>query len=613
MKVIERLKKIIKVKTLSRRLWLFMSIQLLVLIILTNVLSYYSASSAMQKGAISFSEEILNIKAKSIDNYIEQMEQYSQDVLYQPATYSILANAPLLKGESEYLERIITEILEVNGMPEMRQFMKTVISRKEIQSVALLDNEGIVWAYDNDESEKKEIQKLLDNQLIENLSAKARDAQGQQNIYLKSEKGVTSELFFIRSIYSRDNYEHIGYLIILANIDVFDEIIASSMPDNAFDVMLYDDGGILVYAGSEKPSAATEEFLNKNILWQVNQAEGKLFVRATLENAKWSVVSMQELGVLFKDIHGFRRLLIGVAAVIIVLFSIVTLLFAKDILKPVAEITKAMQKVRSGQTDVDVVVDRDDELGYMSKTFNTMVKENQILVKDIYREQITKKDAELKALQSQINPHFLFNTLETISWKARLSDVDEISEMVEDLAEIIRASIGKEQPVIELITEIKYIDKYLGIMKKRFSKRLEVKKRIDESLHSYKIPRLLIQPLIENAIYHGIDKKREGGCVFIGVESDEKYTSIIICNSGKGMPKAQVEQINNDLARSSDEYFRNIKENQNQNVGLENVNRRIMLYYGEEYGIRVESKYGHYTKVIALLPREFNHGGQESV
>ena len=114
----------------------------------------------------------------------------------------------------------------------------------------------------------------------------------------------------------------------------------------------------------------------------------------------------------------------------------------------------------------------------------------------------------------------------------------------------------------------------------------------------------MVQPLIENAIYHGIDKRREGGCVFIGTIGNEKQIEIIICNSGNGMPDDAVKAINNNLQRTSDEYFFNLHENQKRYVGLENVNRRIRLYFGEEYGIRIYSKEGYYTKVVATLPKD---------
>ena len=187
---------------------------------------------------------------------------------------------------------------------------------------------------------------------------------------------------------------------------------------------------------------------------------------------------------------------------------------------------------------------------------------------------------------------------------ARLKSVDEISDMVGDLATIMKMSMGKGDSFTSIENEIRHSDRYLNIMKKRFADRLKVIKRIDSSLSLYQIPKLLIQPLIENAIYHGIDKRREGGYIYIGITKDEDHVKLMICDSGKGIDENDVKIINKQLLKTSDDYFYNLKENQKSNIGIENVNRRIKLYFGEQYGIKIESKLNHYTKVVAVLPLE---------
>jgi len=602
-RIIDKLKTLFLSKSLSKRLWLFISILLLVLIVLISIFSYYSTAAAIQKGTISFSQEILEMKAQSINDYLDHMNQYSLDVLYEPAIYDVLNSAKTMNKEEVFPEIAIKEILQNQGIPVMDLFLKTIIARKEIQAIALLDNDGMIWVYDNDDAKKTEIQVLINEELFEGLGEKAQLAQGKQDIYIYVEDGLATDLFFVRTVYSKNNYEQLGYLVFLADKEYFNDIISSNITENSFSVILYSDEGIPINAGEEATLLnAIHGFLEKKIVWQVNNDQNMLFVRADVKNADWSLVSMQKLTIMFADIINFRKLLIVSGIIMCVIFSILSGIFAWDTLKPIKDITGAMERVRSGETDVDVAVKRKDELGYMSSTFNTMIKENQTLVKDIYRAEITKKDAELQALQSQINPHFLFNTLETISWTARLQNVEEISDMVEDMAEIMKAGIGKGETLIELKTEIEYIDRYLSIMKKRFAERLKVIKKIDSGLYCYKIPKLLLQPLIENAIYHGIDKKRAGGCVFVGVSAYDEKIEIIVCNSGGGMESDEVDKINANLSRTSDEYFFDLKENQKKYVGLENVNRRIKLYFGENYGVKIKSKERYYTKVIVSLP-----------
>jgi len=612
--LIKKLREFFRIKTLSKRLWIFISILLFVLVVTTVLFTYYSAASAMQNGAISFSKEILDMKALSIDNYINHMDQYSLDLLYESAIYDILNSAQGLDKDYVFVEREIKEILQNQGVPIMDLFLKTIVAREEIQSIALLDNDGMIWVYDNDDAKKTEIQVLIDENIFKGIANKATASEGRQAIYIYQDGENTSRIFFVRGIYSKDNYQQLGYLVLLADEEYFGNIVSSSLTENAFSVALYTDDGNPVHTNvSQDLTAGVYEFLKNSVVWQVNKEYNMLFVRSDVRNANWSLISMQKLDILFSDIDRFRQLLILSAVVMSVIFSFLSWIFARDTLKPIKEITTAMQRVSAGETDVDVKADRVDELGFMSSTFNRMIKENETLVRDIYRAEITKKDAELQALQSQINPHFLFNTLETISWTARLQDVSEISDMVEDMAEIMKAGIGKGDTLIELKTEIEYIDRYLSIMKKRFEDRIRTVKKIQNNLYSYRIPKLLIQPLIENAIYHGIDKRREGGCVYVGAKSTDSYIEIIVCNSGNGMGENDVKSINDNLSRSSDEYFFNLKENQKTYVGLENVNRRIKLYFGEDYGIRIYSKLGYYTKVVALLPVDGIKEGEKSV
>ena len=219
-----------------------------------------------------------------------------------------------------------------------------------------------------------------------------------------------------------------------------------------------------------------------------------------------------------------------------------------------------------------------------------------------YREQITRKEAELKALQSQINPHFLFNTLESINWMARLNNVPEISDTVTDLSTLLEASIGRDDRLIPIEEEFMYIDKYISLLKRRFEDKITLKKEIDPQVLYIKIPRLLIQPLIENAVYHGVENSREKGVIMLNARIQEDLLVLEVIDNGNGISKEDLIKLNKSLEMDNDTYFKSLREKKNKSIGIDNVNRRIKLFYGEKYGIKIESSVNIFTKVTVSLP-----------
>ena len=205
-----------------------------------------------------------------------------------------------------------------------------------------------------------------------------------------------------------------------------------------------------------------------------------------------------------------------------------------------------------------------------------MASQIDTLVNSVYKEQLTRKESELKALQSQINPHFLFNTLESINWMAQLNNVPEIRDMVTSLAALMEASIGKGSPKVPLKKELKYVDNYLLIMKNRYGDRLNYESDVDESTLRIEVPKLILQPLVENAIYHGIDRTRKQGLIKLTIKRQEDKIYIEIMDNGKGMMPEEVQSLNEAFKEDNHEYLLGINK---KSIGLVNVNCRIKLYY----------------------------------
>jgi len=347
------------------------------------------------------------------------------------------------------------------------------------------------------------------------------------------------------------------------------------------------------------------EFLN-NIKTKegalINQKHDSLVTYVKMKDTDWKIISYIPLNILYKDINNFRLIIICICLVTVLLFTLLNRKLSNDFIIPIKRIVTGMKEIQKG-THVDIEMDRDDELGFITKTFNEMSKEINHLITWIYREQITRKEAQLKALQSQINPHFLFNTLESINWMAMLKNVPEISETVTALSSLMEASIGRDDKLIPLREEFKYIDHYISILKKRFEDRIQLHVYVEnDDILEINIPKLLIQPIIENAVYHGIGNINDVGIIRLNTFIRYGVLIIEVVDNGIGMDKESLDKLNEILALDNDTYFRLRVNEERKSIGLENVNRRIKLFYGEKYGLTINSEKDKFTKVTVSIP-----------
>ena len=288
---------------------------------------------------------------------------------------------------------------------------------------------------------------------------------------------------------------------------------------------------------------------------------------------------------------------------IVVLVTLIPLLIAtfyylyRNINQPVNTLIRGSDQIRSGNYGYQVEpFDKNEEMGQLVDTFNHMSASLEDSFNRIYVEEIAQRDATLKALQSQINPHFLNNTLEIINWKARLSGNDDVSEMIGALSVMMNATLNRDNEMfIPLSEELSYVDAYIYIIRERFGSRFSFTKEIDASLMDVKIPRLIIQPIVENAVEHGGDASgsRVGRLM---VEGDEKNLLIRVENNGV-MTEEDREKIRLLL---SDEKPGENQQPDRMRIGIRNVNLRLKLLYGDESGLSIEEREGTTVSTIRI-------------
>jgi len=275
--------------------------------------------------------------------------------------------------------------------------------------------------------------------------------------------------------------------------------------------------------------------------------------------------------------------------------------FSTGITKPVNKLASAATEVAEGNLlGKPVEIHSNDELQLLSNTFNDMRSNIHRLVQEIKDQSELDsllKEMELKHLQNQINPHFLFNTLNTISKMAYLEDAHSTSNLIDSVATLLRHNLGEINSSVTLKEEVDVVKDYFLIQKNRFSDRVNFVYRIDESCLHIEVPRLTLQPLVENAFIHGIEEKEEGGTISLHIEQTNKYIIVDVIDDGLGMERERLERLKLFNQEKVDHV------GHSTGIGLTNVIRRLQLFYNENHVAEIESEKGRGTKIRLLLPK----------
>lgn len=256
-----------------------------------------------------------------------------------------------------------------------------------------------------------------------------------------------------------------------------------------------------------------------------------------------------------------------------------------------------MKLAENGDFSISFDENRGDEVGQLGKSFNKMLFKIKELINTVYEVRLKEREAELNALQSQINPHFLYNTLESISITALLNNDMDAVNMIGILVKFFRYNISKGKEIVEISKEIEHINNYLEIQKYRFKDKFQIFINIDKEIYNYKIIKLALQPLVENSIYHGLERKKGTGSIkIIGIKENNKV-KISIIDDGIGIDPDTLDKLNRTLNKS-----KSANVDSSRSIGLQNVHERIQLYFGDEYGLKISSKSGEGTEITLTIP-----------
>ena len=272
----------------------------------------------------------------------------------------------------------------------------------------------------------------------------------------------------------------------------------------------------------------------------------------------------------------------------------------QGIMVPIGRLCEVTRKAAGGDFTVRAKEDNSAELSVLNSSFNSMIEKIGNLVEDIRVEQLNLRATELKLLQAQINPHFLYNTLDTIIWLAEAGKKDDVVMMVTTLSDFFRTTLSKGRDYISVREEEAHIRSYLQIQQFRYRDILEYSIDIPEELYEYPILKLTLQPLVENALYHGIKNKRGLGHIRVSGEKQEGSLIFRVWDDGRGMESDRLEKVRHLIGGEEE-----VDRSDPSGFGLFNVAQRLRLNYGAQYGISLESVYGEWTEVTVVIPAVF--------
>ncbi len=313
------------------------------------------------------------------------------------------------------------------------------------------------------------------------------------------------------------------------------------------------------------------------------------------------------------------RIIIVTLLVILAAIFFLSRRLSERITEPITELVSATERFASGDFTVSYQLSSNDEMETLADSFNSMVKEIENLIEDIHREQEISKDAELRLLQEQINPHFLYNTLDAIVWAAEAGENQKAIQIIKELSSFFRISLSKGRSQITIRDEREHIKNYLEIQRYRYQDILDYEIDISEDILGYNIQKLTLQPVVENAIYHGIKNKRGGGKIRVEgylVEDRPEEIEFRIIDNGIGMKEEELERLRElisgkkevalqagaDEAGAGSELSVSPVSKEVNGFGMANVEKRIEMMYGSGYGMTVDSTYGEGTTVTIRIP-----------
>ena len=567
-------------KVLSIKKKVFIILTTLVLII--SMLSFFLLQITFKvydRQLINNSSEILNIYSTNIENELRKVEGLSFDVLSSTQTQKYLKTINSNKSSYERYDAITNMEAILRNKSQAERYISS-ISFVDINDKMYTVGNSAITIQDN---AQKEIMKRLDEK--------------SGGFVWMEPQGEYKNFILARKIRSISNFEVIGTLIIRLDAETLVSSVSSMSPQYKANLMILSENKKMIYKDKKITSQKAIDVGLNATTSEIYNIDGKKFLlnREVSDYTNWTYVYFLSYENIFKNIEIMRTIMVFCFLMIFTLAIFIGLGFASSITKPIITLSKKMKKVENGNFDImvmDKISDgKCDEMGQLNNDFIVMVNKINDLIKENYTKQILVKETQLKALQSQINPHFLYNTLDSIHWIAKANKQIKISSMVKSLANLFRASIASTDNIIKIDDELKLLNDYITIQKIRYEERLDFNDLVAADIKECYILKMTLQPLVENSIKYGLEQLTGVCKITIESRKQKEFIEILVSDNGIGMTKEFLRELELGVNKS-----------RSTGIGIKNIDERIKLFFGDEFGVTVRSQLNKGTTVIVRIP-----------
>ena len=558
---------------------------LIIFTIVPSVIVFFSTQAFTSNIIESCLSDYINCSMKSIETNIQllvnQANIFALRLLASQDIYNLISDSNIDdKQKDVQLRKIIDRLISKDNL---------------VGDIVIVTNDNKIYRYVLDKNE-------IEAPTPSDIEA-VRQSKNPKWGSVKKDKNNNSYVLFGRNFRNFSTGYSIGTLFMYINERAIYNAYENSVLDKSNSFILSKDNIVISHKDINKVGSAVFDespfVVSDGEMDRINfvKYEKKTYAVAShifgTETSNmpmgWKIISFVSYEYYFETIKILSSYMLTIQLVVTVLAFFLSFYISKKITRPVTVLENKILSFGKGNMNVNLFKhNARDEIWTLEKSFNDMVIQIKELIARNNMEKEKQRESELKALQAQINPHFIYNTLDTISWIAKIKNQNEIQKIVRALASFFRISLHKGDKYITVEEEIEHIKSYITIIQMRFPHRFDVVYDISDEILNHKIIKIILQPLVENAIKHGIEEKEEKGLIsIVGYKIDNDIRFEIIDN-GNGFDVSLLDDAEYMATRSG-------------GYGIKNVNERIMLEYGEKYGLKFYSKIGKGTRAEVLL------------
>lgn len=580
----------------------------LIAVLVTGVGMYIVSIRSVDQVAYDMSTKLVRQVSMNLDDNLSQMEALIYSIEIDPKTIEIFEKYEMdsqpVSLDDEYIVR-----------DKLRQ---GEYSRRDIHGVYVFGKNGFVYYNSTSPSLKREYCIEQEKWFTQMEDSNSLYILGSHvpNRYLLDKTPVVT---LVKNIRNLKTGQRMATILVDVNLELFRRLYQNMDLTEEQYLLIMDADNQLIYSniGTDISGTVYEGFYQRLFDSEAFQEEDRRYFVENIsdkniyvnyhksEKTGWKVVSGIDIKTLTNISGNIRMFTILLMVMTGTVTAVLIIMITYHLFRKLDQLKNGMRQVKAGDYKVQIPVSSEDEIGDLCENFNSMNRQLNYLINTVNRLEQEKKEgmikaakAELDALQAQINPHFIYNTLESISMMAELNDDEETQKMANALGKLIRISINRGIPLVTVAEEVEHVKSYLLIQKIRFDDLFEVVIHMDNRILDYKIPKLILQPLVENSIYHGLELKGSKGLIEISGWSEGKDLRFCIHDNGIGMNPETLKMVreriqSNDLEEGSSP----------RSIGLINVHQRIKLYaHDNQYGLSIDSVLNEGTRITVRLP-----------